>query len=129
MLKFGEVFRWREKEYVFLAATPDILYAALILDRAESDQLSHLYEIRVVTSKDESLKHPLYIFVTLSTPEFKDRLAHFHQTQHELFPGIQVVNIVLTSKDKSEIQKEILNPKSSLPKELKNLISNLVINQ
>lgn len=123
MLKFGDIFRWKEKEYVFLAASSEILYAALILNQSESTNLSRLYEKRISSNRGESLIQTLYIFVTLSTPEFKDRIAHLHKTQHELLPGIEVVSIALSVKDKLEIKKEILNPKSSLPSELKKQIN------
>ncbi len=122
MLKFGDIFRWKEREYVFLAATSEILYAALILDQTESMSLVRLYDKRVSSNRNEFLKQTLYIFVSLSTPEFKDRIAHLHKTQHELLPGIEVMSTVLSVKDKLEIKKEILNPKSSLPSELKQKI-------
>ena len=123
MLKFGDIFRWKEKEYVFLAASSEILYAALILDQSDSMNLTRLYEKRISSNRGESLIQTLYIFVTLSTPEFKDRIAHLHKTQHDLLPGIEVVSVSLSVKDKLEIKKEILNPKSSLHSELKKQIN------
>ena len=44
LVQFGSIFRHKEKEYVFLAQTDEILYAALILDDGQTRQLKNMSE-------------------------------------------------------------------------------------
>lgn len=73
---FGDVFRFREVEYVFLAKTEAVVYAARILDPELSRKVKDLFN-RVRNSPEKIRSHPAYCFVELQTEGFRDRIAHF----------------------------------------------------
>jgi len=47
MLKFGDTFKYREKDYVYLAKTEEIIYVAEILNIENSKWLNSVYEKRI----------------------------------------------------------------------------------
>ena len=44
MLKFGDTFKYREKDYVYLAKTEEITYAAEILNKEYSEWLNNVHK-------------------------------------------------------------------------------------
>lgn len=122
---FGDVFKYNEKDYIFLVRTDLVTYAAEILDTETSQKLIKLWESRLYSGKENILKISLYSFVKLDTSEFKDRCAHLHKTgrnNNEIF--FEKLNIQIDKKDIKEIQKEILESKF-VPVELKNLVKDI----
>jgi len=81
IVKFGDVFRHNEKEYVFLAQTDEIVYAAKILDKITTNTLKEMSD-RVEVKNSNRKKNPAYSFVILQTENFKDRAAHFRRTDN-----------------------------------------------
>lgn len=125
MLKYGDIFNWQGKDYIYLAASNTTLYAAKILDQSQSEQLTKMYQSRVAGNKNLKLQSTIYLYVALTTDDYKQRLAHLNKTDHEFFPGIIDQNHSLNLADKLQIKREILDTNSSLPKELKKLIQEL----
>lgn len=122
MIKFGDTFLHKEKEYVFLAKTEDIVYAAQILDEQKTNNVNRLYELKSRTERCED--RILFCFVILKTEEFKNRMVHFKNTAR----GEDKINFdelkenVLNSDDLREIKEEIVRSGSPIPLELKEMI-------
>lgn len=123
-LAFGDVFRFQEREFVFLAQTLEIIYAAEILDQVKSRLLVKTYEQSVSKSKDIS-QITYFCFVILETGEFKDRVATMHKPGHDPFYVSSNILTSLNEKDKNALRLEILKPKSAAPGELKHLVSQI----
>lgn len=125
MIKFGDVFRYREELYVFLAKTDDVVFAAQIIDEDKVASInSHMAKISSHDSR--RFENILYCFVTLETDMFKGQGAHLNKAQggsnelnfDELISNLEKVDL---KKIKEEINK------GPLPKILKDLVKNIEI--
>lgn len=125
-LLFGDVFRYNEKEYIFLARTQDITYAAEILNPQSSSRVDGLYQKKLANGTiDKSEQNILYCYVILQTKEFKDRAAHFAKTGKDGFNSyIDKLTNTLDTKDLQSIIDEI-STKNVIPEELKELIKSI----
>lgn len=74
VVNFGDVFRFREKEYVFLGATDEIVYTALILDKEKSEMVKK--QLDRPKNPEKVRNNRAYCFVELRTEKFRDRVAH-----------------------------------------------------
>lgn len=126
IVKFGDIFRYREEEYVYLAQNGEIIYAAKILDKEKTDKVLKLYENSCRTNRIEKVKsNVLYSFVILSTDEFKDRMAHFNNTdKNNIEPSFDILG-VLNEKDLKAVKHEILDKSSAVPLKLKEMIRDI----
>lgn len=129
LVQFGDVFRFKEKEYVFLAQTDDVLYAGLILDDYFTQQLLKMSD-KVETSLRASYKRTsgYYSFVVLKTSEFQNRATWFAKTdnaEHQAL-RLEVIGSVNT-EDRKAIKNEICSKNSSLPLKLIELVRDLNI--
>lgn len=62
----GDVFKYKGKEYVYLAQTEEILYAARILSKEETDLIERRHnQVNQRPNRAEYKSHPLYCFVIL----------------------------------------------------------------
>lgn len=125
IIKFGDVFKYKEKEFVYLAKTDEILYVAEILNKEITSKINARYENIERNGKFAKYKdHPLYCFVMLTTKELKDRMAHFYKPGHNEgdlnFGGIFCS---LNISDLRDIKSAIL--KGPVPKELQKLVKNI----
>lgn len=131
IIQFGDVFKYREKEYVFLAKTDEVLYAAQILSKEYTDKLNSLYERKCKHPRHaERIKnHVLYCFVILSTDNFRDRAAHLGLSERPEVDDDILLDIYcrLDQQDLKEIKSEIMREDSTVPIKLKELISDIVI--
>jgi len=131
MLIFGDTFRHREKEYVYLAQTGDILYAALILPQDESRELNKYSSTQIKNGAKTGimLTKPLYCFVVLNTEEFKDRVAHIgFSDQHESTVdecGSLNPTGKLNNFDLKQIKQEIDG--GAVPQDLKELTKSILL--
>ena len=117
MIKLGDVFRYKEREYVYLIEYNDIIFAARILDENESEQLNTVYEKKKIRGKTtKGLENePIFCFVMLNTEEFKGRVAHLAiDAEHDV--GSLTFDIIrpLDKEDVRIIIKEIKNGPVSL---------------
>jgi len=125
-VKFGDVFEFNEKYYIFLAKTEDTIYVAQILSPIDSDKVRKLCEAKLKQTKNSILlkSNPLYCYVVLRTEEFKERLAHLHQSQkNETDIIVEEVLCTLNEGDLKEIKEEILT--GAVPLELRELVKNI----
>lgn len=120
-INFGDIFRHKGEEYIFLKATEDKIYAAKILNNELSRKVSSFYEKQQVKGKKDLESHPLFAFVTLTTDQFKDRLAHFKETGgNDIRSVIEPLEISLLEEDIKQI-KDFIKTSPCIPPELKDL--------
>lgn len=129
MMQFGDIFRYRERLYVFLAPTEDSIYAGKILTPEESVILkqhcdsvlcSSLSPMEKATRRDSII----FFYVELKTPDYKDQAVHFKESAKPLIEDFDPLNKKLIPDDLKEIKKEILE-NSNAPQELKDLLSKI----
>lgn len=125
IVTFGDIFRHKEQEFVYLAQNGDVVYAAKILDEEKTNQILKLEKRRIRNAKIKN--HVLYSFVILSTDEFKNRMAHFNNTdKNNIEPTFDIIGL-LNKKDMKEVKEEILYKNSAVPIRLKELIKDIDI--
>jgi len=123
IITFGDIFRYREEEYVYLAQNGEVVYAAKILDEEKAEQILRLDKLK--TRNDKIKNNVLYSFVILSTDEFKDRMAHFYNTdKNNIEPSFDIVGL-LNKDDMKKVKEEILYKNSAVPIKLKELIKDI----
>lgn len=124
LLKFGDVFIYKEEEYVYLAQTADTLYAAKILNPQHSKLVSETFVRRDRNQKmrGQTSQHPLYCFVMLSTEGFQDRMASFYKPYAK---DPESVTGTLNAQDIGQLIDTIVDPASPIPFELKELVSKI----
>lgn len=114
-LAFGDVFRYREGEYVYLCGNEDLTYAAKILDRESSRRLKAMCERAVMSPRMSARVDELltYCFVTLRTPGYVDQAAHYAQPGNSEFGDSGPVEKIceLVEEDREELIAEILASK------------------
>lgn len=108
-MTFGTVFSYLDKEYVYLAETPDVLYAARILDILETKKVDAQYIKLMARNAPNIDRMPVYSYVILETKELKDRAAHFYKTDGNNFTDLFMIllNITLSKEDLKKIKDEI----------------------
>ena len=125
-LVFGDLFLYKEEEYVFLVATLDVWYAAKIITKAKTVLLLRASEKAIARNDKRYSSMPLYCFVELQTREFEGRAAHLYDTQKDVFLEIpKPLAISLDSAEKKEIAAEILRKGSPVPIRLKEEVGKL----
>ena len=123
IITFGDIFRYREEEFVYLAQNGEIVYAAKILDKEKADQILKLDKLK--TRNEKTKNNVLYSFVILSTDEFRNRMAHFYNTdKNNIEPSFDIIGL-LNKKDMKEVKNEILYKNSAVPIKLKELIKDI----
>jgi hypothetical protein len=108
-MKFGTVFQYFSKEYIFLVETPDIIYAARILTVPETKKVDGRYSTLVAKNTPNIEKMPVYSYVILETKELKERAAHFLKTDGNNFSDLflQQLSVTLCKEDLIKIKDEI----------------------
>jgi hypothetical protein len=127
---FGDIFEHDGREYIYLAKTEEVIYAAQILPPEKSRKVDDLFRRRMATGKMVQAtvgNNILYCYVMLKTKEFKERCAHFANTGKDDF-GISInkLAVILDTEDIKQIKEEILS-KNAIPTELKELVKGLAI--
>lgn len=125
-LTFGDVFRYNEKEYIFLAKTEDRIYAAQVLTPEDTEKVNRLFNIREASNRPTI--STLYCFVILQTADFKDRAAHLQNTGNISFTNlIEKLSVSLDIEDLKNIKMEIVR-KNTISIELKELVQDIQLN-
>lgn len=128
MIFFGDLFRYKEDDYVFLASKDNTIHAARILNPNHSRQLVRLYEDKVKKNKHIDILQAtsIYCYVVLQTEEVSDRLCHLHGTEREgIFDFITPLSVKLCKEDIRKIYDEIMKKPVSL--ELKKMVQDIEI--
>ena len=122
-LTFGDVFRYNEKEYIFLAKTEDRIYAAQILTPIDTEKVDKLFKQREATYRPTNLT--IYCYVILQTADFKNRAAHLYDAGNRLFTSlIEKLPIALDMEDLKNIKMEIMR-KNTISIELRELVQDI----
>lgn len=79
IIKLGDIFRHREKEYIFLAQTEDTIFSAKIIDSQMASRIQDLSDKREST-QSKLKKHALYSIVMLKTKDFEGKAVHLYGT-------------------------------------------------
>lgn len=125
-LTFGDVFRYNEKEYIFLAKTEDRIYTAQILTLVDTEKVNKLFNQREASNRPTI--STLYCFVTLQTADFKDRAAHLQNTGNVAFANLtEKLSVSLDMDDLKNIKMEIIR-KNTISIELKELVQDIQLN-
>ena len=125
LLSFGDVFRYKEEDYIYLARTEDVFYTARIL--SVNDTALVLKQSNTTRASRPGVQSPLYCFVILSTEGFNERMAHLFN------PDKNEVNIYtdkycsINPGDLKALKKEILDPETLVPRQLKDLVKDIEI--
>lgn len=126
ILKFGDIFRFKEQEYVFLHLTTDFMFAARIFNTKLTQQVLSLYETKVKNGhmRGAAVDQAIYSFVVLTTEEFNEKMANFAKTQEDVNLLPDIIGRV-NDKDLSAIKEEILSEGCPVAKVLKEYIKSL----
>lgn len=123
LLKFGDIFRYKEKEYVYLIKQEEITYAAEIYNEEISQDLKHYRETSAKKGKPDS---PLFSFVILTIPEYKGRAAGVgNSDKNDGFTEDYPKKIVeLPEEDMGALKNEIIGSKG-VPIALRDYVKSL----
>jgi hypothetical protein len=115
-LLFGDVFLYRDEEYIFLGATDVVWYAAKVITVEQTKRLCEFY-LRALRKNNPRIDiMPLYCFVELQTKDFCGRAAYFNDTQRDKYLEIpKPLGIQLDLQDKKAIRDVVLKDKSPVP--------------
>lgn len=125
-LVFGDVFKLREKEYIFLTKTEEVLYAAEILNKEMSTEVVKGYNSALKNNKEVAQRNVVYCFVALSTRELEGRVAHLGRPDQGGSSMIEKLTIALDKKDIKAIKEEIEN-RATIPQILKESVVDIQI--
>ena len=123
-LLFGDIFRFKEGEYVYLATGDGVDFAAKILDMKSTRQIVDLDNRRAMKyNSGKSDGNSLYCYVILQTDEYRDQATHFGKSQYGSGQLIfEKIGCSLCVEDKQAIKNKILDPNSSVPIGLREVI-------
>ena len=124
---FGDIFRYGDKDYIFLAETEDVLYAARILNKEQTTILTRGTEA-AIRRNSLMLDNLTYSFVILQTRELRERAVYFASTGKDRFDGpiFTPLNIELSKEDSKGIKDEITK-KKCVSLKLKELVKDIDI--
>ncbi len=128
ILIFGDIFKFNEKEYIFLAKSEEIVYAAQVLSIEHTQRLNNFFQQQIIKNKITILTDkPLYCFVILKTKDFEGRAASLHDSGKDEFSiDFRKLPITLDLDDLKALRDEILKSRG-VPLELKDLVKDLDI--
>ncbi|MCX6113182.1 MAG: hypothetical protein NTY22_07895 [Proteobacteria bacterium] len=122
---FGDIFRHKDKPYVWLGSDGEVIFAALVLNYDETKALQTLrkrYEKIPSHSMNDST---LLCYVVLQTEKYKDQAASLNRTgDHGIETGI-VPDGRLCEEDVKKLRMEICEDKS-IPEKLKKIVKQTV---
>jgi len=129
-MKFGEVVKYREYEYVYLMETTETAYLAKIHNKEYSEKLI-LLQKKVFTEGSRRMAYiqasPRWAFMELSTKEFKDRVAYYGLPAFNLEDVMDVI-ADLDKEDKKRLKRAIeIDP--GVAKELREHVSNIELEE
>lgn len=128
---FGDIFRYRERDYVWLGSNGEITHAAKILDTHETEQIRSLDNKRAArpdfVQKTDSNK--IFCYVILTTPDLKGCCAHLNTPDQdsEVDCYFEWLEVSFNNIDQKALKMEILREGSSVSGSLKKTVEQLDI--
>lgn len=127
-MNFGDVVKYRNKEYVYLNILDEIMYLAMVPNEALSGLWIKKFEKVFMNGGKSAAKKKSWTewcFIQLSTEQFKNRIAMYALPGLDYNPDDFMDTIgTLNKQDKIELQKEIIN-ESAVSIQLKESVKQL----
>ena len=127
---FGDVFNYREKDYILLTQTEDTIFAAEILCEEESANRKRFLMNTIKSSqKSYNLNNILLCIVELpNTKEYKNRVADYSYPEKGDFSNFFLNHICkIADTDSKNLLKEILGEENFVSGILKAKLKNIKI--
>ncbi len=127
IITFGDIFNYNEQDYVFLAKTEDIVYAAKILDREHSILYKKIFTKISKNSQrsSELTQRYLYCFIELKTEDFKERVCYYGKSdKSDVSDFLANIFSKLDQEDIRELHKELLTD-DLVTEQLKELVKEI----
>ncbi len=132
-MSFGSIFKYQEKEFVYLDRSEEIIYVAHIMNKEQSKLLIKCRD-KSVKNSNQSYKlgqNTIYCFVELKTEGFLERVAHYglpplgDDPQYDFSPDDIIGH--LCDDDIKELHDEITENDLAVAPELKERIQKISI--
>lgn len=125
LLLFGDVFRFEEKEYIYLSPDGDYTYAARILEIDETKDLDRL--LSQIIRKNGNINGTVFCFVKLRTEGFENRSALLAEAGRNMNSSPLVkLSVEVDPDDLKEIKKQIETDRR-IPAKLKECVKDVVV--
>ncbi|OHA00575.1 MAG: hypothetical protein A3C11_02865 [Candidatus Sungbacteria bacterium RIFCSPHIGHO2_02_FULL_49_12] len=126
-MSFGDVVVYKSVEYVFLATTTEIVYLARILQPEESAFLIKRRDkvFMSTPSGANNRSNKLYCFTELSTAAFKNRVAHYGNSDGLDLEDFMDISGTLDTEDKKKLKGDIMSD-DNVSQKLKELIQDII---
>ncbi len=126
MIKFGDIFRYKERYYIYLASNGETIFTARILNKEQSKELIKMRDSLHANAarKQGGYDRPIFLFVQLSSRDFESQVAHLVKTDNN--DRCEDCIGQINEKDSKEILKEIQGDKN-IPKILKDLTREIIL--
>jgi hypothetical protein len=129
-MTFGDVIKYKAKEYVYLAATDEIAYLAVMPNAELSRDFINRREVvfnRASKTARAAQDTIAWCFIILSTEEFKERIAHYGRSAEEYREEYFLDKIgKLNIEDQKALREEILKDNAA-PGGLRDLVQDIQI--
>ncbi|OGF37719.1 hypothetical protein A2482_00445 [Candidatus Falkowbacteria bacterium RIFOXYC2_FULL_48_21] len=126
---FGDIFRHQERDYVLLAHSGELVYAAQILSHCDTERIRALDNRRSTRPDllDKTDGCRLYCYVVLTTPKLVGRCAHLNTPEKDacLDCFFEWQGISVNADDQKMLRSEILRPGSPVSVGLKKIVAGL----
>ena len=112
MLNFGDIFYTADKEYVWLFADGETIYAAMILDQENAAIIKRAG--KRADKQGNSHQQLIYCYVELTTEDYIDCAAHVGPAAKGIDFGTDVIRTAkkrLNNDDLRNIRQEIIDSK------------------
>lgn len=108
LIKFGDVFEYKGKTYIFLCKTTESIYTAEILPNNETTRgLRAKYDrIKGDPHSQHLLDQVSYCFIILEDQEYKDLIAFLGKTDHNI-PTLGSMIYSLCKEDLIKLYSEV----------------------
>jgi hypothetical protein len=112
-MKFGDVFKYNEFDYVYLAGVDEVIYTAKIFELSYTAKFENLTNNTAKNGKTVYRldQNKIYCYVKLTTEELKNRVAHIGlaESKDDQSFSIDSIGCSLNTRDLIAIKKEILD--------------------
>ena len=127
--EFGEVFRYNEAYYVYLAQNELFIYTAKILDPDMTLRLKNADDkkARMPSSALKTDGHRAFAYIILTTDKFTSQAAHLGSPAQDTDKILDFdwIGTAINETDKEALKEEILREGSAVEKGLKKIFQSI----
>lgn len=113
-MNFGDIFLYNEENFVFLVREDDIIFAALILDKEQTQRLDRWRDREFKKSNSRADGQTEFCYVVLTTEAFKERAAHYGNPDKDVDISLDIYD-KLDSEDVEKLKNEIIQDNAVMP--------------